>query len=86
MKQNKGYTNTPADIAAELQNFVPIKDFLPSPDKIAATLRKDATIPVTMKLKKNTVARYKHFAAAKGIKYQTFVSTVLDLYAEKIGA
>jgi predicted DNA binding CopG/RHH family protein len=48
---------------------------------IADSLRKQVTVPVTMNLKKETVARYKRFADKKGIKYQMFVSTVLDTYA-----
>jgi len=47
-------------------------------------LKKEDTVPVTMKLKKNTLDRYKHFAARKGIKYQTFVSTILDSYAQRL--
>jgi predicted DNA binding CopG/RHH family protein len=82
MNRNKGYTNAPADVAAELENSVPIDDFLPSPAVIAESLKKQETVAVTMKLKKHTVAQYKRFAAKKGIKYQTFVSTVLDTYAK----
>lgn len=37
-----------------------------------------------MKLKKDTVNRYKRFAAKKGIKYQTFVSSILDTYAKQL--
>ncbi len=84
MRKTKGYTNAPADIAEELEKSVAIDDFLPSPESIAAMLKKQDTIPVTMKLKKNTLDRYKRFAAKKGIKYQTFVSTVLDSYAQRL--
>jgi predicted DNA binding CopG/RHH family protein len=39
-----------------------------------------------MKLKKETIARYKRFADKKGIKYQTFVSSILDSYAKALKA
>jgi predicted DNA binding CopG/RHH family protein len=84
MRKINGYTNAPADIAEDLANSRSIEDFLPSPAIIAAMLKKEETIPVTMKLKKNTVNRYKRFAAQKGIKYQTFVSTLLDSYAQRL--
>lgn len=84
MNKTKVYTNAPEDIAEELENSVAIDDFLPSPETIADSLRKQMTIPVTMKLKKDTVARYKRFAEKKGIKYQTFVSIVLDTYAKHL--
>lgn len=84
MSKTKGYSNAPADIAEELENSVAIDDFLPSPESIAAMLKKQDTVPVTMNLKKNTLERYKRFAAKKGIKYQTFVSTVLDSYAQRL--
>ncbi len=51
---------------------------------IVESLKKQETVPVTMKLKKDTVARYKRFADKKGIKYQTFVSTILDTYAKHL--
>jgi predicted DNA binding CopG/RHH family protein len=84
MNKAKGYTNAPADIAEELEKSVTVKDFLPSPESIAESLKKQETIPVTMKLKKDTVDRYKRFAGKRGIKYQTFVSTVLDRYAKHL--
>jgi predicted DNA binding CopG/RHH family protein len=84
MSRAKGYTNAPAEIAEELEKSVAVKDFLPSPARIAEMLKKHATIPVTMKLKKETVDRYKRFASKKGIKYQTFVSSVLDSYAKQL--
>jgi predicted DNA binding CopG/RHH family protein len=84
MSKTKKYTDAPADIAEELENSVPIEDFLPSPESIANLLKKQETIPVTMKLKKETIARYKRFADKKGIKYQTFVSSILDSYAKAL--
>ena len=84
MSKTKDYSNAPAEIVEELKNSIPIDDFLPSPDSIAAMLKKQNTIPVTMKLKKRTIDQYKRFAAKKGIKYQTFVSTILDSYAKRL--
>jgi predicted DNA binding CopG/RHH family protein len=68
----------------ELENSVAIDDFLPLPETIAAKLKKQVTIPVSMKLKKDTIERYKRFARKNGIKYQTFVSTILDTYAKHL--
>jgi hypothetical protein len=48
MSKTKKYTDAPADIAEELENSVPIEDFLPSPESIANLLKKQETIPVTM--------------------------------------
>ena len=84
MKKNNDYSKAPDDIAKEIETSIPVTDFLPSPEKIAAMLKKESTIPVTMKLKKRTIERYKRFAARKGIKYQTFVSTLLDTFAQKL--
>jgi predicted DNA binding CopG/RHH family protein len=84
MSKTKSYEKAPADIAEELENSVAIDDFLPSPETIAKSLKKQETVPVTMKLKKDTIERYKRFATKKGIKYQSFVSTVLDTYAKHL--
>jgi predicted DNA binding CopG/RHH family protein len=84
MSKTKGYSNAPADIAEELEHSVAIKDFLPSPASIAESLKKEKTVPVTMNLKKNTIDRYKRYAAKKRIKYQSFVSSVLDMYSKHL--
>lgn len=84
MNRIKGYSNAPAEIANELRSSVAIDDFLPSPEIIAESLKKQETVPVTMNLKRDTVGRYKRFAEKKGIKYQTFVSTILDTYAKNL--
>lgn len=84
MRKAKRYFNAPADVAEELRNSAAIDDFLPSPETIAQSLQKQETVPVTMKLKKDTIERYKRFAAQKRIKYQTFVSTILDTYAKRL--
>jgi predicted DNA binding CopG/RHH family protein len=84
MNKTKGYSKAPAEIADELENSVPIDDFLPSPESIANSLKKQDTVMVTMKLKKDTIDRYKQFAKKKGIKYQTFVSTILDSYSKHL--
>ncbi len=84
MSKSKGYTKAPADIIEAIENSIPIGDFLPSPAEIAEMIKKEETVPVTMKLKKKTVEQYKEFAQAKGVKYQTFVSSVLDSYAQRL--
>lgn len=84
MSKNKDYTDAPEDIARELENSVPVADFLPSPAEIAAMLKKEVTIPVTMKLKRRTLEKYRTFAHRTGVRYQTFISTLLDAYAKKI--
>jgi predicted DNA binding CopG/RHH family protein len=84
MRKNNGYTKAPKNIAKEIEQSIPVEDFLPSPEEVAAMIKKEETIPVTMKLKKRTLERYKRFASKKGIKYQTFVSTLLDNYAQRL--
>jgi len=84
MNKNKEYTAAPAEIAQEIQNSRRIADFLPSPETIAGMLKKEPTVPVTMNLKKMTVESYRRYARRKGIKYQTFISTLLDSYAKTI--
>lgn len=84
MNKTKDYSTAPAKIAEELENSVPIDDFLPSPESIADSLKKQDTVTVTMRLKKETIDRYKRFAKKKGIKYQTFVSTILDNYSKHL--
>jgi predicted DNA binding CopG/RHH family protein len=84
MRNHKEYTDAPAAVAEELRTSITVKDFLPSPETIAAMIAKEKTVPVTMKLKRKTVDRYKMFARKKGVKYQSFVSALLDLYAQKL--
>jgi predicted DNA binding CopG/RHH family protein len=84
MKKNNGYTAAPADIAQEMKSLIQVADFLPSPETITVMLKKEPTVPVTMNLKKKTVESYRKFAKRNGIKYQVFISTVLDNYAKSI--
>lgn len=84
MKKTSVYTKAPREIAKEIEASVPIEDFLPSPKEIAAAIRKEESVPVTMKLKKRTVDQYKAFALKMGIKYQAFVSALLDRYARRL--
>ena len=84
MSSTRGYTKAPTDIAKEIEDSIAVDDFLPSPDEIADMIRKEDTVPVTMKLKRKTVERYKRYAQKKGIRYQTFVSTLLDKYAQQL--
>jgi predicted DNA binding CopG/RHH family protein len=78
------YSDAPEGIAQEIARSVPVRDFLPPPKEIAAMLKREKTVPVTMKLKERTLLRYKSYARRRGIRYQTFVSTILDRYAEQL--
>ena len=83
MRTKKSHTKAAA-LADKLENLDAMKDALPSPGAIAESLKKQKTIPVTMKLKQDTIVRYKKFAAKNGIKYQAFISAVLDMYAKHL--
>lgn len=83
-RRKKSYTLAPKEIGQEIEASVSIEDFLPSPYELAQALQKSETIPITMKLKKTTVNKYKKFAQKKGVKYQKFVSTLLDSYAQRL--
>jgi predicted DNA binding CopG/RHH family protein len=85
MKRNrkKIYSSAPAGIAKELKDSVEVADFLPAPDHIASMIQKAEVVPITMNIKKKTLEKYKNFAQKKGIKYQVFVSTLLDTYAQR---
>lgn len=84
MKKTSHYTKAPRGIAREIEASYPIEDFLPNPRDIASMIRKEEMIPVTMKLKKKTVDEYKAYALKMRIKYQTFVSALLDKYAQHL--
>ena len=84
MKKTSRYTKAPRGIAKEIEASHPIEDFLPNPREIASMIRKEEMIPVKMKMKKRTVNEYKVYALKMGIKYQTFVSALLDKYAQHL--
>lgn len=84
MSKTKGYTKAPKAIAQEIESSTPVEDFLPSPEVIARMIKKEETIPITMKLKKRTLEQYKKYAHKMGIKYQTFLSTLLDGYSQRL--
>jgi predicted DNA binding CopG/RHH family protein len=83
-KISRQYTSAPAEYAKEIEESHPMNDFLPSPEEIAAMVQKVETIPITMNVKKKTLEQYKKYAQRKGIKYQVFVSTLLDSYAQRL--
>ncbi len=84
MSKTKSYDSAPRGISKEIEGSIPVKDFLPSPEVIATMIKKEETTPVTMKLKKKTLEQYKKYAHKMGIKYQTFVSALLDNYAQRL--
>jgi hypothetical protein len=42
MNKKNNYANAPNDIAKEIESSIPVTDFLPSPDKIAAMLKRES--------------------------------------------
>jgi predicted DNA binding CopG/RHH family protein len=83
-KVSRKYTSAPSELAKEMETSIPASDFLPSPEQIAAMIQKVEMIPITMNVKKKTLERYKKFAQKRGIKYQVFVATLLDSYAQRL--
>lgn len=74
------YTDAPADVARALENAVPIKDFLPSPDKLVLRQEKEK---ITIALDKRSVDRFKHYARKHNAKYQTMINDVVGAYADQ---
>lgn len=82
-KKNKfpGYTNAPADIAREMEESVPVEDFLPSPQELLAS-EKDTT-KITISVSNRSLLLFKKFAKKHNGKYQAMIRRLLDAYAEK---
>jgi len=73
MKQKIRYTDEPMNLGKT------VKDFLPSPDKLAS---KEATVRITINLNKDSVEFFKEEAKKSGIPYQKLIRKIVDLYAE----
>lgn len=73
MKKKIKYTDEPMNLGET------VKDFLPSPDKLAS---KEATVRVTINLNKDSVKFFKEEAKKLGIPYQKLIRKVIDLYVE----
>jgi len=55
-----------------------VKDFLPSPDQLAAP---EETAKITISLKKSSIEFFKHQAVRNHTKYQRMIRELLDTYA-----
>ena len=73
MKQKIRYTDEPMNLGKT------VKDFLPSPDKLAS---KEATVRITINLNKDSVEFFKEEAKKSGVPYQKLIRKIVDLYAE----
>jgi len=73
-KKNVIYTNEP------IGKVKIIKDFLPSPDKLA--LKKETFVKVTLLLSEESVNYFKHEAEKHHSHYQTMMRNLLDGYAK----
>ncbi|HEY1645580.1 MAG TPA: BrnA antitoxin family protein [Candidatus Saccharimonadales bacterium] len=74
------YTNAPADVARALEHAVPVKDFLPSPDKLVLKQEKEK---ITIALDKHSVDLFKYYAKKHNAKYQTMINDVVGAYADQ---
>ncbi len=77
MKHKIKYTNEP------LGKLRVIKDFLPSPDKLAF---KEEPVKVTMVLSKSSVRFFKKTARKHRAPYQKLIRTLLDTYVAQYAA
>ncbi|MDG5813544.1 hypothetical protein QA601_00490 [Chitinispirillales bacterium ANBcel5] len=82
MKKNESYSDAPREIAEEIKGSERIEDFLPSPDEISQSVKKQQTVSVTMNLKKETLEQYERYAQKQGIDYHSFISALLEKYAQ----
>ncbi|HUC88256.1 MAG TPA: BrnA antitoxin family protein [Candidatus Binatia bacterium] len=74
------YTNAPPDVARALKHAVPVKDFLPSPDKLILKQEKEK---ITIALDKRSVDLFRYYAKKHDAKYQTMINEVVGAYADE---
>ncbi|MDR2063540.1 MAG: BrnA antitoxin family protein [Candidatus Nomurabacteria bacterium] len=78
------YTDAPADIEESLDyllaNPSKAEDALPPPEYFAKMLAKEK---ISLNIDTKTVASFRAYAKANGLKYQVLMNQVLSRYAEK---
>jgi uncharacterized protein (DUF4415 family) len=72
--------DAPDDIAAAIDAAVRADDFLPSPEYFAKSLAKEK---ISLNVDRLAVDRFRAYAEAHGVKYQSLMNQVLSSYAEK---
>jgi predicted DNA binding CopG/RHH family protein len=64
----------------EIDKVKVVKDFLPSPDKLAM---RETNVKVTLSLSQRSVDFFKHEAGKRRVPYQRMIRALVDAYAEK---
>jgi predicted DNA binding CopG/RHH family protein len=77
-KKFNGYSDTPPEIAKEMEDSVSIPNFLPPPEEL---IRKESTTKITIAVDSKSLSIFKVFAKKHGGKYQTMMRKILDSYA-----
>jgi uncharacterized protein (DUF4415 family) len=78
------YTDAPPEVDAAFENAVIVSgDFLPSPQEIANSIKKQR---ISILLDNDSIDFFKSEADKHGIKYQTMINSVLKSYAHSHAA
>jgi uncharacterized protein (DUF4415 family) len=73
------YTDAPADVDAAFERAVVVSgDFLPSPQELAKSIKKQR---ISILLDTESIDFFKAEANKNGVKYQTMINSVLKSYA-----
>jgi predicted DNA binding CopG/RHH family protein len=77
-KETVIYTDAPPDVEAAMDRAVIVADFLPSPQEIAHSIKKQR---ISILLDGDSIDFFKSEADKHGVKYQTMINSVLKSYA-----
>lgn len=78
------YTDAPKWVDELFERSKPIDDsFLPSPEEIRAELEREKKKRVTIMLDGDALEKFKKYAKANDMKYQTLINDVIATYARK---
>jgi ABC-type uncharacterized transport system, duplicated ATPase component len=80
MKNKIKYVDAPKSVSKSLEIGKVVSDFLPPPELL---VKKEPRTKITISLTARSLNFFKTYAKRSGMKYQTMINEVLDVYSQK---
>jgi len=74
------YKKAPKYLEDAIFSSIPVKDFLPPPEKL---IKKEKKVRVTINLNQNSINFFRIKAKKHGVPYQKMINKVLDIYVSE---